>query len=114
MSGDLTSCLAAPEQAHGRAWIRAKQAGVLAGVECARLAFTLLDEACDVHGERSDGDAVAPGDALLVAPTKCTIVCNILKGLPKSPVILGSLIGALAVRVRIRHTFASLCGLGQE
>ena len=67
VSGDLTSRLAVPEQASGRASIRAKQAGVLAGVECARQAFTLLDDRCDVHGERSDGDVVAPGDVVLVA-----------------------------------------------
>ena len=67
VSGDLTSGLAVPAQAQGRAWIRAKEVGVLAGSECARLAFTLLDERCDVHCERSDGDSVAPGDAVLVA-----------------------------------------------
>ena len=67
VSGDLTSQLAVPEQALGRARIRAKEAGVIAGSECARLAFTLLDDRCDVHCERADGDSVAVGDSVLVA-----------------------------------------------
>ena len=65
VAADLSSRLAIPPQVRGRARILAKAAGVIAGLDCARLAFTLLDGGCDVHSDCSDGDPVAVGDGVL-------------------------------------------------
>jgi nicotinate-nucleotide pyrophosphorylase (carboxylating) len=66
-SDDLTARLAIPADLVARATIRSKALGVLAGVECAVLAFTALDPACVVEPVRQDGDAVRPDDEVLIA-----------------------------------------------
>ncbi len=61
--GDLTSELVVPEKAWAVAEIRAKEEGVLAGVEEACLAFELLG--CRTLEARWDGSRVQPGDVVL-------------------------------------------------
>ncbi len=63
--GDVTSRAALPAGARARAVIRAKAAGVLAGLEVARAAFLALDPACSVETPYADGDRVVPGDIVL-------------------------------------------------
>src|SRR5262245_21058825 len=64
-AADVTSRLAVPAASRGAAFVRAKARGVLAGLECARLAFLLLDPDCRIQTARRDGDALAPGDVVL-------------------------------------------------
>ncbi len=63
--GDITSQLVVPEDATAVAEVVAKEAGVLAGVEEARLAFELLG-ARVIHA-MPDGARVRPGDVVLRA-----------------------------------------------
>ncbi|MBB6308276.1 carboxylating nicotinate-nucleotide diphosphorylase [Xanthobacter tagetidis] len=60
-AGDLTSDAVVPAGARARAELRARQAGVLAGLDAARLAFTLMDDAVAFTPATRDGDALAPG-----------------------------------------------------
>ncbi len=61
-AGDLTTDTIVPADARARMTIRARQPGVVAGLDLARLAFTLMDPAATLTVERPDGSAVAPGD----------------------------------------------------
>ena len=63
--GDITSQLVVPEDARAVAEVVAKEAGVLAGVEEAKLAFELLG-ARVIHA-MPDGARVRPGDVVLRA-----------------------------------------------
>ena len=62
---DVTSALSLPSAQRGRGEIRAKSAGVLAGVECAALAFRLLDAQVTFEAKMQDGAAMAPGDCVV-------------------------------------------------
>ena len=63
-AGDLTTDAIVPADARARLTIRARQPGVVAGLDLARLAFALVDPAITLDVERSDGSAVAPGDVV--------------------------------------------------
>jgi nicotinate-nucleotide pyrophosphorylase (carboxylating) len=63
---DLTGRLAVPRDLAGRARITSKARGVLAGLDCARAAFTALDPRCEFVALRADGSAVVPGDDVVV------------------------------------------------
>jgi nicotinate-nucleotide pyrophosphorylase (carboxylating) len=65
LDGDITSCLAVPAGRRGRARIRAKGEGCIAGTRCAVLAFRLLDPDATIEVLRGDGDVVVPGDDVL-------------------------------------------------
>jgi nicotinate-nucleotide pyrophosphorylase (carboxylating) len=76
-SGDLTARLTVPEGASCRAELRAKAAGVLAGIAAAQAAFDLVSEQeglgpVMVEWKVADGDAVAPSDvvALITGPAR--------------------------------------------
>jgi nicotinate-nucleotide pyrophosphorylase (carboxylating) len=45
--------------------MRAREAGVAAGLDAARVAFELIDPALQISQDKADGDRVAPGDVLL-------------------------------------------------
>ncbi|MGE3175667.1 MAG: carboxylating nicotinate-nucleotide diphosphorylase [Planctomycetota bacterium] len=62
---DLTSRLAVPAQRRGRATIRSKAAGVLAGLDCAVGAFQALDPDARIETLCADGAVVTPGDPVL-------------------------------------------------
>lgn len=63
--GDVTSEAVIPADARMRGEIAARQAGTLAGIEAARLAFELVDPSIGVEVVAADGTRFAPGDAVL-------------------------------------------------
>lgn len=62
---DVTSTLSLPPGQRGRGEIRAKADGVLAGVECAALAFALLDADARVEPQLEDGATICSGDCVM-------------------------------------------------
>ena len=60
-AGDLTTDTIVPADARARMTIRARQAGVVAGLDLARLAFRLVDPAIALTIETPDGAALQPG-----------------------------------------------------
>lgn len=63
-AGDLTSDAIAPPELNVRAVLAARQPGVVAGVDLARLAFELVDPRISVSVVRPDGAAVAAGERI--------------------------------------------------
>ena len=64
-AGDITTDAVIPAEARLSGVIAARQAGVVAGVDAALLAFGLLDPAVAATVERPDGGSVAAGDAVI-------------------------------------------------
>lgn len=60
-AGDITSQATIPSDATARAAFVARQPGVLAGLDCARAAFALLDPAVRFEALLADGARLAPG-----------------------------------------------------
>lgn len=67
LEGDLTTRLALVDRRRGRARLVAKAHGVLAGSECAVVAFQLLDPECRIEPSFRDGQSIAPGDVVMRA-----------------------------------------------
>lgn len=63
-AGDLTTDTIVPPEARARMTIRARQPGVVAGLDLARLAFRLIDPAIALSIEKPDGAALQPGDVV--------------------------------------------------
>src|SRR5258707_14542909 len=63
-AGDLTTDAIVPADRRATTLLVARQAGVVAGLDLARLAFELIDPAIEMRIERSDGAAPAPGDVI--------------------------------------------------
>ena len=61
-AGDITTDALVPEGARTEAVLVARQAGVVAGLDLASLAFRLVDPAVSFVAEHADGARVAPGD----------------------------------------------------
>lgn len=64
-AGDITTDAVIPAAARLRGAIVAREPGVVAGVDAALLAFTLIDPAVMVSVERPDGSRVERGEAVL-------------------------------------------------
>ena len=60
-AGDLTTDSIVPADARARMTIRSRQAGVVAGLDLARVAFALVDPRIALRIETPDGGVVAPG-----------------------------------------------------
>jgi len=71
-AGDLTTAAIVQAAARGEAALVARQAGIIAGLDLASLAFRLLDPAIEIRVARSDGTPVAPGDlvATIAGPAR--------------------------------------------
>jgi nicotinate-nucleotide pyrophosphorylase (carboxylating) len=71
-AGDITTDAIVPTQAHAETGLVARQAGVVAGLDLALLAFKLIDPAIVASVQRPDGARLAPGDviATVVGPTR--------------------------------------------
>jgi nicotinate-nucleotide pyrophosphorylase (carboxylating) len=71
-AGDVTTDSMIPAGATARAAIVARKPGIVAGLDCARTAFALLDPAIAFAVQRPDGSAVAAGDriALVTGPAR--------------------------------------------
>ena len=65
-TGDVTSQWTIPDGASGEAEVVAKAIGVLAGVDVAAAVFRRFDPRLELQADLSDGDAVGPGDRVLV------------------------------------------------
>jgi nicotinate-nucleotide pyrophosphorylase (carboxylating) len=65
-AGDLTTDSIVPSHRRASGRIVARQAGCVAGIEVAALAFTLLDPTVFVRTERPDGSEVQAGETLAV------------------------------------------------
>lgn len=63
-SGDITSQAIVPAQETSTLQLRARQPGVLAGLELARLAFELIDPAIAFSVECDDSTRLQPGDCI--------------------------------------------------
>ena len=63
-AGDITTDAVVPPGHESRLVLAARQPGVVAGLDCARLAFRLLDGAVRFTLRVTDGAAVAPGTVL--------------------------------------------------
>lgn len=63
-AGDITSAATLPAGARARAKLVAREAGTIAGLECARRAFLMLDEKIAFRARHRDGDQVAAGTLL--------------------------------------------------
>ena len=63
-AGDITSQACIPPGARLAAAVTVRQRGVVAGLECARLALAVMDPAAAFDVLHHDGDAVAAGDTL--------------------------------------------------
>jgi nicotinate-nucleotide pyrophosphorylase (carboxylating) len=64
-AGDVTSDAVIPPGTKATAVMRAREGGVAAGLDAARIAFELVDPALHITRDKVDGDPVSPGDALL-------------------------------------------------
>ena len=63
-AGDLTTDAIVPAEAQAKMTIRARQLGVLAGTDLARLAFRLIDPAIRFRPKKGDGDHLSAGDVV--------------------------------------------------
>ncbi len=63
-AGDITTDAIVPAVQQTSVVLRARQAGVVAGIDLARMAFALIDPAIRFELERPDGSRIAPGDVL--------------------------------------------------
>ena len=63
-AGDITSAFTIPASAHATARLVARQAGTIAGLNCAEAAFRLVDPAARFTAAIADGDTVAAGALL--------------------------------------------------
>ncbi len=71
-AGDLTTDAIVPAGQRARMSVRARQPGIIAGLDLARLAFHLMEPAIRLDVARGDGTAVAAGDlvATLEGPAR--------------------------------------------
>jgi nicotinate-nucleotide pyrophosphorylase (carboxylating) len=63
-AGDVTAEAVIPPDAMGKVEFRARKAGVLAGIDCARLAMTLMDPHLRFETVLTDASVVTPGDII--------------------------------------------------
>ena len=66
-AGDVTTDATIPAGTQARARLRAREAGVAAGLDAARLAFELIDPSLRIAQPVEDGARIAPGDVILTA-----------------------------------------------
>ncbi|KAJ55197.1 nicotinate-nucleotide pyrophosphorylase [Actibacterium mucosum KCTC 23349] len=64
-NGDITTRTVIPSGTTYRAAIRAREAGVVSGMQVARIAFALVDAGLQVDTLLPDGSPCAPGDVLM-------------------------------------------------
>jgi nicotinate-nucleotide pyrophosphorylase (carboxylating) len=67
---DVTTEALIPAEQSGRAGIRSKSTGVLAGLPLAEVAFRTIDSSLVWRANKADGDALAPGDTIATVEGK--------------------------------------------
>jgi len=65
-AGDITSQSTIPAGTQSRVVLRARQPGVIAGLDAARTAFRLMDPNMKISVRKPDGSRVEPGDVIAV------------------------------------------------
>lgn len=109
-AGDITTNATIPASAQARVVIRAREVGRIAGLDCARTAFRLMDPALKIAIRKPDGSDVAPGDvvAAIEGPARA-----ILTGERVALNFLGHLSGVAtatnAIARAIAHTQTRIC-----
>jgi nicotinate-nucleotide pyrophosphorylase (carboxylating) len=63
-AGDITTDAIVPSDTHASTALVARQPGVVAGLDLARLAFRLIEPSIEVAVERPDGSRLSPGDVI--------------------------------------------------
>jgi nicotinate-nucleotide pyrophosphorylase (carboxylating) len=63
-AGDITADAIVPADQRATLVLRARQPGVVAGLDIARCAFQMVAPAITVNAERADGSVVAPGEII--------------------------------------------------
>ncbi|MQP67932.1 carboxylating nicotinate-nucleotide diphosphorylase [Niveispirillum sp. SYP-B3756] len=66
LAGDLTTDACVPAEAQAKALFRARHDGVVAGLDAALHAFTVLDPALRITRHAADGQRIGPGTVLAV------------------------------------------------
>ena len=118
-AGDLTSNAIVPFDERASLVLTAREAGVLAGVAPARLAFAAIDRDIRVEPRRADGDALSPGDiiATVTGPALSILTAertalNFLGHLSGVASATNTLVRAVAhTRARITDTRKTIPGL---
>jgi nicotinate-nucleotide pyrophosphorylase (carboxylating) len=118
-AGDITSDAIVPASAQGATRLRARQHGVLAGLDLARLAFELIDPAIDFEVCLADGSRLAPGDDIAILRgsargmlTAERTALNFLGHLSGVATATASIVDAIAPwRARVTCTRKTLPGL---
>ncbi|UDF02747.1 carboxylating nicotinate-nucleotide diphosphorylase [Asticcacaulis sp. AND118] len=64
LAGDVTADAVIPPRARFKAEFRAREAGTVAGIDCARLAMSLMDAQIRFDILKPDASEVAPGDVI--------------------------------------------------
>jgi len=64
-AGDITSASVIPADAHARMVMTARQKGVIAGLDTAKIAFKLVDPALTIKFLKTDGTEVNSGDEVM-------------------------------------------------
>ena len=63
-AGDITADAIVPADKPSSLVLRARQPGVVAGLDIARCAFQLVSPSIELHAERPDGSVVTPGEII--------------------------------------------------
>ena len=63
-AGDITTDAVVPAEVRAATALVARQPGVIAGLDLARLAFRLVDPSIEMKIERNDGSRLSPGDII--------------------------------------------------
>lgn len=74
--GDLTTNALIPEEAMGTTVLRAREEGVIAGLEAALYAFTSMDSNTEFEIYKKDGDLVVPGDVIVKISGKVRVMLS--------------------------------------
>ena len=118
-AGDITSDALVPADVRAETALVARQAGVIAGLDLARMAFRLVDPAIEVEVERADGSHLAPGDviATIAGPARGVLTAervalNFLCHLSGVASATASIVAALReYRARVTCTRKTMPGL---
>ncbi len=109
-AGDITSAAVVPEDRHDTFALTAREPGVLAGIDLARLTYQVLDPAVVVTVHRQDGDRLTPGAVIaeVSGPSR-----SLLSGERVALNFLGHLSGVATATAGIAdaigHTRAKVC-----
>lgn len=74
-SGDLTANLLVPASAKGKLMMRAREAGVIAGMQAAHMTYAMVDPRVKFTVKKGDGSKVKKGDiiAMVEGPTRALL-----------------------------------------